>query len=402
MELFGTFQLNKYKEIHSWFPYLAGFSDDLVENIINEYNITTRHKIFVPFAGSGTTLLSAKQRNIFSEGTEINPFVSFVANTKLFSEYNFSEVLNEKQNIKEFTKYYTDYEITDNIFELIKTAFSPKILKKLLFLKKAILTIKNINVRNLFLLALIVILKKVSNYKNFAPYFELKEIPLNDADVFDIYFIQLSKMLQDIENYNNTTYAHVYEQSASKLQNIETKFDLILTSPPYLNNWDYSWITKIELFFLDFVKDNQDLKEKLSKKLVKSSTYLVNNSNNGNLILPKSETRTKIKKLIDELSIQVKQRSGNAKKYDITVKEYFNDIFEILQQLNNISQPNAKNLWVVGDSSLYGVHIATDELIGEISELAGFKFKGCKVLRERRATRHNEKLRESIVIMEKI
>jgi len=401
MQLFGTFQLNKFKEIHSWFPYLAGFSDDLVESIINEYHITKNHKIFDPFAGSGTTLLSAKQRNIFSEGTEINPFVSFVANTKLYSEYNFSEVLNEKQKIKEFTNYYIDYEITENIFELIENAFSPKILKKLLFLKNSILTIKNPEIKNIFLLALIVILKKVSNYKNFAPYFELKETPLDDADIFDIYFIQLTKMLNDIENYNNTTYAHVYEQSAKKLENIENKFDLILTSPPYLNNWDYSWITKIELFFLDFVKDNQDLKEKLSKKLVKSSTYLVNNSNNGDLILPKSETRKKVVKLIENLSIQVKQRNGNAKKYDITVKEYFNDIFEILQQLNSISQPNAKNLWVVGDSSLYGVHVATDELIGEISELAGFKFKGCKILRSRKATRHNEKLRESIVIMEK-
>ena len=42
------------------------------------------------------------------------------------------------------------------------------------------------------------------------------------------------------------------------------------------------------------------------------------------------------------------------------------------------------------------------EIIGKISEVVGFEFEEIDILRERRATRHNIKLRESIVVMKKI
>ena len=104
---------------------------------------------------------------------------------------------------------------------------------------------------------------------------------------------------------------------------------------------------------------------------------------------------------IDELYDIRKKKGGNAKKYDIMITAYFNDIYAIQKQLFQILNNNSRNLWVVGDSGLYGVHIPTDIFIGKIAELVGFEFNGLEILRSRQSSRHKLKLQESIVKMKR-
>lgn len=402
-KLTGTFQLNSEKKIHSWYPYLAGFSSHLVMEKIKEYGLTSDSKIFDPFSGVGTTLLEAKLHNISSDGVEINPFVSFVANTKLEMNYDQKELTERYNSIKfDLTSEYKSIQIEDQP-ELLRRVFSKEIFKKLLFIKRYINNFTNEKIRNLFLLALISILKEVSNCKNFSPYIEMKDKPLLDAEIFQIYLKKIASMIKDISDLHNTTHSQVINGDARFLDDFEDKtYDLILTSPPYLNNWDYSWITKIELFFLDFIKNNQELTTKLRNNLMKSSTYVLQNvSKESSLNLPESNTRTEIERLIKNLYKERLSRSNNAKKYDIAVREYFNDVYQILCENYRILKKGSNCLWVVGDSALYGNHVATDRLIGEIGELVGFKFEGLDVLRSRRATRHKINLQESIVILKK-
>jgi hypothetical protein len=170
-----------------------------------------------------------------------------------------------------------------------------------------------------------------------------------------------------------------------------------------LNNWDYSWITKIELFFLGYAINDSELTNLLRNKLMKSSTYVLQNvKKEGLSILPNSNIKDKIENLVAQLKNERQKRKSNSKKYDLMVKEYFNDSLIIFRQLYKILNSGSICLWVVGDSALYGVHIQTDILCGEIAELAGFKFIGIEVLRNRRSTRHNVKLQESIVKLQKI
>ncbi len=403
-ELFGTFQLNKEKEIHSWYPYLAGFSAEFVRKMIERYNITPIHKIFDPFAGVGTTLLVAKQNNIFSEGTEINPFAVFVSNTKLFLNHNPEELLKKKEDLLKRIKQDTyEKKNIDELPELLKRVFSQTILRKLILIKDEILKEPYEPARDLFLLALIRILKDVSNCENFSPYLEFKTIKIYDANVIEKFKIQLEKMISNVTAFRNNTHAVVYNNDARNLSFLNSKFDMVVTSPPYLNNWDYTWITKIELFFMGFAKNNRELTLNIRNKLIKNSTYVLQNvSNRNGLIIPDSEVKNTIIQLSYKLEYERKNKGQHAKKYDIMIKEYFSDIYIILNELYKIMADNSYSIWVVGDSALYGIHIPTDEIIGKISELIGFNYKGCEIIRSRRATRHRIDLRESIVIMEKV
>jgi hypothetical protein len=401
-DLHGTFQLNKEEQIHSWYPYLAGFSAEFVREKIKEFNLDENSKIFDPFAGVGTTLLVAKMGGIFSEGVEINPFASFVSDTKLYLEHDIKELQERKENILELIGK-EDYNLTEigDMPALLKRAFSPIILKKLRMIRNVIYLEKKQQIKNLFLLALISILKEVSNYKNFSPYLEPRKEKIEDAEVIKLFSNKLNVMVEDASDINNETHSKVYTLDARDLSFLESKFDLIVTSPPYLNNWDYSWITKIELLFMEIAEDRQELNETIRNKLVTSSTYLLNKNSGKGSILPSSNVKTEIEKLVLKLKETRTKRSKNAKKYDLMVCDYFNDIYLILKELSGVMNKGANSLWVVGDSALYGVHIPTDELIGKISELVGFRCNGCKILRDRRATRHDIKLRESVVAMEK-
>ena len=177
----------------------------------------------------------------------------------------------------------------------------------------------------------------------------------------------------------------------------------MLTSPPYLNNWDYSWITKIELFFLNYAKSDKELTNLLRNKLMKSSTYVLQNINKiGELAIPESDVKNKILAIISKIETERKLKNTNSKRYDLAVREYFNDAFIIFKELSKILNKNAHCLWVIGDSALYGVHVPTDVICGEIAELTGFKLIDIDVLRKRRATRHNIELRESIIKLKKI
>ncbi|MHA2293772.1 MAG: DNA methyltransferase, partial [Candidatus Hodarchaeales archaeon] len=78
-----TFQKNKKSPVHRWYPYKEGFSQSFVEKMFKEYNVDKNSRIVDPFAGSGTILVEAKKRGIFSAGYELNPFIHFLAKVKV-------------------------------------------------------------------------------------------------------------------------------------------------------------------------------------------------------------------------------------------------------------------------------------------------------------------------------
>lgn len=395
--LYGTFQLNGSLALHSWYPYITGYSAEFVLESLKKYKIKPKSIVLDFFGGVGTTSIVCKKNNINSISIDLSPLVCFVARTKLNWHVNIKETNELLSKLIDSKDKYVNLEVPED--NPLNRYFSLEILKKLLFIKNYALEIDDKAIRDLFLLALIRILKSVSNITNSAPYFQIKNNPLKDAKVFDIFSGQVKTMIEDLSKLkeNKAKSNVICGDSKEEMKKIKSNsIDFVITSPPYLNNWDYMWITKIEDLFLDFRLS------RIGNKFVKSSTYLLNNSDYSvKSILPDSKVRKTILLLAKKLKKERIIRSGG-KRFDTIVISYFNDMYTILKEMQRVMKKGSYALIVLGDSGLYGIHVKTDEIIGDIGKELGLKLVGIELLRKRTASRHKIPLRESVVIFKKV
>lgn len=87
---------------------------------------------------------------------------------------------------------------------------------------------------------------------------------------------------------------------------------------------------------------------------------------------------------------------------------YFNDMLQVLQETYRVLEPGGRFCLVLGDSAPYGVHIATEDMIGQLALGIGFSQYDYYELRGRGSKwkenpqRHRVPLREGIVILSKL
>lgn len=106
--------------------------------------------------------------------------------------------------------------------------------------------------------------------------------------------------------------------------------------------------------------------------------------------------------IVHELS-KLRLVKGGKKSYDIMVAGYFEDMLKVVRGVYHALKPGQPFILVLGDSAPYGVHVRTDELIGEMSLAVGFSGFDIQMIRTRgdkwagNSQRHKVPLRESIV-----
>ena len=70
---------------HRWFYFLHSYSYRLVEEILDEWSLPAGATLVDNFAGSGTTLLTARMRSLVSYGYDLSPLAVTVSKAKTAS-----------------------------------------------------------------------------------------------------------------------------------------------------------------------------------------------------------------------------------------------------------------------------------------------------------------------------
>ena len=189
--------------------------------------------------------------------------------------------------------------------------------------------------------------------------------------------------------------------------------DLVFTSPPYLNNYDYSDRTRLKMYFWGEANNWSDITQKVRTGLIMSATTQVVRSEyiKGNLLsndfchtVP--DLALELKPKIEELT-QRRLQKGGKKSYDIMVAGYFNDMLKVFQEMFRVLKPGGAFVLILGDSAPYGVHILTDMYLGEVGKAIGFARYTIEDLRtcggkwKDNPQRHKVALKESILTLEK-
>jgi hypothetical protein len=377
--------------IHNWYHFKEAYSPYLLSELIKDTNISDKIRIFDPFCGCGTTLLSAALNTEievdFGLGIEVNPFIHFVTKTKL----NFYKINPER--IEKFINKIKQLELSDKeiipeeLLQLstISKAFSKNTLSQIIHLKNLIKHGFNENEyeHDFLMLSFASILEKVSCMRKSGRALKI----VKDKADYNVkeYFVQKT------ENMLNEAVAHLkthypvnlitFNEDIRRLnitKNNVTQFNLVVFSPPYLNHFDYTEVYKIELWMLDFVKNHEQFKALRYKtfrshpsvKFAETSVY-------------KQFKSSHIHNIVDLLN-----NSPNPEACYRSIKGYIDDMYKTFVNIYNATVSNAIVVCVVGNS-LFGsakknnfLPVATDLLISEIAKDVGFEVIELKVARK--------------------
>ena len=335
-----TFESSKQKPTHRWFYYKEGYSPEIVEYALNREK--TKGILLDPFCGTGTSLLAAKEKGLESIGIDASELAVFVSRIKC-ANY-------EKKNpeeMKEFLKNLFKERKPANLkwdFELFnpKTAFPKRNLNDILYIREAIEKSEfSEKTRNLLLLALISILPQSSIIVKDGGFLKIdkRKRAMTTKDAFKR---KVKQMVSDIEKAGTTgKEPDVQLGDARVLPCEEESCDVIVTSPPYLNNIDYSKVYGLELSLLA-----------LNKEITKHTR--------GRSLRSFLQKDTKPKYVPPEV-----EEIGNRIP---VVGAYFADMENSISEMKRVLKKGSSAYVVVSNSVIFREHILVDEILAAIGE----------------------------------
>ena len=390
---------------HRWYYYKEGFSPNLVEKAIEFSEIKKNDVILDPFNGSGTTTLTSALKGYKSIGIEVNPFTSFLSKSKI-NNVDVSEFEEKRQYILEtaskgkqsLLKGFSTFSKTENID---KWLFNDSVLDTFTGGWSACRKVVSPDLKQIIQLALIVSAMQNCNATRDGKCLRYRDSWQNNKYNKETFLsslqTNLSLMIEDVEQCPISEKPAILTGDARTIlsnPNIE-KFKLCITSPPYLNTFDYTDIYRPELFLGQFVKDREDLYN-LRLRTIRSHIQAKWNS-------PFVFDFGELYKISMKHILQHKNKLMH-NRIPLMIQAYFEDMLNILKQLRNKAEKNAQ-LWMVVSNSAYAdKEIPVDLIIAEMANLANWKLKEVGVLRniKRRKTKHSPNintLRESVIIL---
>jgi hypothetical protein len=405
---------NKWLPIHRWVPWIAGFSAQFVEDAIEGYlpkKRRSRQQVLDPFAGVGTTMVEALKAGCNTTGYEINPFAVLAARAKL----NCVDV-----DLHRFAAHFDGFRRALDCFEIeidrrwsqggdaaiadvLKTLgvtrpsgftsrvpfFSPPIEAKFLYALGWTARLSEAG-RALFRVALGATMVSFSNY-SYEP--SLSSRPgagkplLQNTSVVLAVCRKLDEMLEDIE-WARAKFGRTWRERQREAI-LGSYFDsrvapgtvsLVVTSPPYMNNYHYVRNTRPQLHWLGLIRDSKDLRryerESFGKfwQTVRQAPLVELDFDFPRLAEKLSHLR--------QLNIDRGQYGGPGWANYVTT--YFNDCDRFLHLLKRQLKPGAHAIVVVGNSIIQGVEFKVEELLAQMAEQHSLKVEGVRVVRTKR------------------
>lgn len=322
---------------HGIHPYPAKFIPELPREIIQECT-KERNIILDPFCGSGTTLLEACIAGRKSIGIDSNPVAILISRAKTTALTK-----GELEKIETLITQLSglDYSIiraswipsTPNLNHW----FQPNVIIELSWLKQFILDNSQGNLQNFLLCVYSSIIVNVSNQESNTRYAAIDK-NFVDGTVINAFLrklkqenrriVQLSEMRTVVKNTPEIIHGSTDTISSELIPN--NSVDIVITSPPYANSYDYYLYHKWRMAWLGY-----DIKKAQN----------------------------------DEIG---SRHEHSSKKAPISVFE--NKMIPVMRNISRMMKPNKLAYFFVGDSIISGEFFDMEKCFKEIIGRAGFSF----------------------------
>jgi SAM-dependent methyltransferase len=326
-------------------------------------------KILDPMAGSGTTLAIARSRGHAAYGVDRDPLAILIANAwcsdidkkKVTSKAD--EVLKKAKETVKTLRSKTAYpKNTDQkTKDFIAFWFDLKNRKQLTALSKHIALVRDDTLKCFLWTAFsrMIITKKIGvslamDISHSRPHKVYDKAPVTAFEQFPKEIIQIVKAKTFNDSEGTFPQATIVNGDARDISFEDNFFDMVITSPPYLNAIDYLRGHKLSLVWM---------KNSIEKIRILRSTNI------GAEVKGELPDSTHIVKAVE--------MSGNVKKLTARQKgifvQYVIDMDLVCSEIARVLKPGGKVTYVIGDSTIKGTFIKNSEAIKSLSKHHGLK-----------------------------
>ena len=351
----STFVDNMKLPIHRWYRYTAGFSATWVRELITREKKNGRSNVIDPFAGSGTVLIESDFAGVNSIGIESHPYVYRIAEAKLqwmFSPNELREagllLLNAAKRRRIGKKKYP---------KLIEACYTEGTLKELEALKETWLELEQATeIKNFNWFIITSILRSVSpvgtaQWQYILPN-KTKSKVLSPFIAFESKLNLMVNDMSSVQEKNDQKNSIVLNEDARNIKSIPNNWgDLVITSPPYANNYDYADATRLEMTFWGDIKGWSDLQGTVRKNLVRACTqHVAGIGSEIDSILndPKLDC---IKYELTDVYFKLKEERlnhGGKKNYHFMIAAYFHDLAQVFMSLRRTQEMELSSVSLSG------------------------------------------------------
>ncbi|MEK6690539.1 MAG: DNA methyltransferase [Nitrospirota bacterium] len=347
---------------HSIHPYPAMMIPQVAGRLIDMY-AKPKAVVLDPFCGSGSVLLEAFIKGYNSYGIDINPLSLLISKVKT-TPLNYKLLQNELENILRKTSLIRKTESPD--FYNIDFWFKPDVISKLATLKRAVSLITDERIRDFFRVVFSFTVRVSSNTRNgeFKLY-RIDEEKLIDFNppVIEIFKERAEKNISGMADLwkqfkNNKTRVNILNEDTRHRTTInDGAVDIVVTSPPYGDSKTtvaYGQFSRLSLQWLGF--DNEDLdtdNRSLGGKLDTNNLHLGYSSPN-------------LRHATDLISRIDKKRARD-------VMAFYVDLNKCFAELNRVVKKGGFLCMVVGNRTVKGIQLPTDEIVADFGKHVGFR-----------------------------
>ena len=349
---------------HGIHTYPAMFIPQVAKRLLENYS-QQGEIICDIFCGSGTALVESKLLDQNTYGIDLNPLAIFLAKAKT-TPTNPSLLTKEYFKLLARIEKIKDAEIKKPNFNNIDFWFKEKVVIQLAKIKKAILEIKDKNIKNYFLVSFSETVRLSSNTKNGEfKLVRMKKEKLENysPDVLGLFKKKTEANIKGMADFykdaNKKAWTKIIYGDSSKSNGIkENSIDCIITSPPYGDSRTtvaYGQFSRLSAQWIDIFEDPN-----------KASG--VDNELLGGRATKNLEHSLDSKYLKDSLKKISKADEKRAKD----VLSFYLGLNECLKQAYKILKSKKYFCLVIGNRLVKQVRIPTDFIIAELGERIGF------------------------------
>ena len=378
----GVFADNRTRPIHRWYPFVEGYSAEMLDLAL-QLATSDSPAVFDPFGGSGTSCLAAAERALDSWYCEINPYLAWVARTKVNAfrqatggQSVLCDLAADLEGRKALPAPDAEHPllVTEEQREFFPDGVASEVVSTLELIDRH----TDGAIRDLARLAVATTLIRSSNMIRRTDLRRRREGDPLPADFRACAVKALRMIAEDLADPTavvNGSTTHICRDVREVGEHADQgpRFDLVVTSPPYLNGTNYFRNTKLELLALQFV----DSERGLSPLRGEAITAGINN------VSRRRGAPARIDQ-VEDIAVRLDEDAYDH-RIPTMVRLYFSDMRAALSGIRSVVADGAPFLLDIGDSRFAGVHVPTHDLLASIAEDCGWSHVETSHVRDRRS-----------------